>query len=147
MRQLSKPQSVIFALGALLMVIGVGMVVFGVTLAPAVRQAGAVCYLVGALCFAGMQLSQVYTGANFTIRRLRRIMIFADLCFILAGLLLVENVFQIIFPLFATTIDGYNAYIHYIYNNWVVALLIAAILEMYSMHRISYEIRREETSE
>lgn len=142
MRQLSKPQFIIFAIGALLMVIGVGQVVFGLATSW-LRQSGALCYLVGALCFAAMQLSQVYTGSNFTIRRLRRIMIFADICFILAGLLLIEHVFQIIFPLFATTIDGYNAYIHYIYNNWVVALLIAAILEMYSMHRINHELSKE----
>ncbi|MBR1839112.1 MAG: hypothetical protein IJ782_00775 [Prevotella sp.] len=143
MRQLTNLQSIIFALGALLMVAGVGCVVFGVA-HPWLQKSGALAFALGALCFAGMQLTQVYTGTNFTIRRLRRIMIFADVCFILAALLLVEHTFQILFPLFATSIDGYNSYIHYIYNNWVVALLVAALLEMYSMHRIAYELRKEQ---
>ena len=141
MRELSKAQSIIFALGGLLMVVGVGCVVFGVQ--TALMRYGAVAFAVGAVCFATMQMTQVYTGNNIVIRRLRRIMVFADVCFVVAALLLIENAFQIVFPYMATTIDGYNNYIHYVYNNWVVALLIAAILELYSTHRISYELKKE----
>lgn len=141
MRELSKVQSIIFALGGLLMVVGVGCVVFGVQ--TALMRYGAVAFAVGAVCFAAMQMTQVYTGNNIVIRRLRRIMVFADVCFVVAALLLIENAFQIVFPYMATTIDGYNNYIHYVYNNWVVALLIAAILELYSTHRISYELKKE----
>lgn len=143
MRELSRIQSIIFAIGGLLMVAGIGCVVFGMATLW-LQQCGAIAFAIGALCFAVMQMSQVYQGSSLVIRRLRRIMIFADICFIISALLLVENVFQIVFPLFAGTIDGYNAYIHYIYNNWVVTLLIAAILEMYSMHRISNELKKEE---
>lgn len=143
MRQLNNIQTIIFALGALLMVVGVGCVVFGVTM-PMVRKCGAIVYFVGATCFASMQMSQVYTGNSLTIRRLRRIMVFADVCFIIAAILMLENAFLIVFPYFADTIDGYNAYIHYVYNNWVVALLIAAILEVYTIHRISYELKKEQ---
>lgn len=70
-------------------------------------------------------------------------MVMGDILFIVAAILLVENVFHLVFPFFAKTIDGYNAYVHYIHNNWVVALLIAAIFEMYTTHRISYELNKE----
>ena len=38
---------------------------------------------------------------------------------------------------------GYNAYLTYIHNNWVVLLLVAAMLELYSTHRISNELDKE----
>ena len=142
MRQLTKLQTILFALGGLLMVIGVGCVVFGVS-TISVQRLGAVLFALGAFSFGIIQMTQVYLGSNLTIHRLRRIMILADLCFILAALLLLEHTFQVLFPLFASTIDGYNTYIHYVHNNWVVALLIAALLEMYTMHRISSELKKE----
>ena len=38
-------------------------------------------------------------------------------------------------------------YITYIYNKWVLTLLIAAILQLYSTHRIDSELAKEaETS-
>ena len=83
-------------------------------------------------------------GDNLVIRRLRRIMLIGDACFILAAILLLENTFLFVFPYVATTVEGYNNYVHYVHNNWVVALLVAAILEMYSTHRISYELKKEE---
>lgn len=141
MRELSKVQSILFAIGASLMVIGVGLVVF-MPLDGA--KCGAIAFALGAFLFGGIQMSQIYIGNNLIIRRLRRIMVIADIAFIVAALLLLENFFRIVYPLFATTIDGYNAYVHYVHNNWVVILLVAAILEMYSMHRISYELKKEE---
>ena len=83
-----------------------------------------------------------YDGKDIVIRRLRRIMVIGDMCFILAALLMLESNLQILFPLVATTVDGYNAWVHYVYNNWVVALLVAAILEMYTTHRISSELKK-----
>lgn len=141
MRELSKVQSILFAIGASLMVIGVGLVVF-MPLDSA--KCGAIAFALGAILFAGIQMSQIYIGNNLIIRRLRRIMVIADIAFIVAALLLLENFFRIVYPLFATTINSYNAYVHYVHNNWVVILLVAAILEMYSMHRISYELKKEE---
>ena len=37
----------------------------------------------------------------------------------------------------------YITYIEYVYNKWVVVLLIAAILQLYSTHRISRELEKE----
>lgn len=137
MRELSRTQSIILALGATLMVIGTGCVVFDY-----MPQVAAFVFAIGAVMFVAMQVQNVYTGTNVVVKRLRRIMLFADACFIIAALLLLENAFRFIFPLFLGSVDGYNNYVRYINNNWVVALLIAAILEMYTTHRIESEIKK-----
>ena len=64
--------------------------------------------------------------------------------FILSGVLMLENAFKFMLPLFVKYVDnGYMAYVTYIHNNWVVLLLIAAIIEIYTTHRISYELKKE----
>lgn len=131
--------ALVMAIGAIAMALGVGLVI----LWNAASAAGAVIFAVGAVTFAAIQITQTYDGPSLAIKRLRRIMVMGDILFIVAALLLLENVFHLVFPFFAKTIDGYNAYVHYIHNNWVVALLIAAIFEMYTTHRISYELNKE----
>ena len=37
-----------------------------------------------------------------------------------------------------------SAYLTYVYNKWVVFLLIAAILELYTAHRISNELKKQD---
>ena len=93
-------------------------------------------YSIGAVGFVSMQLQQRYEGTNFTIRRLRRIMILSDVCFLLAAVLMFANMGNV-FGLSQIT------YVEYIYNKWVIALLIAAILQLYSTHRISHELEKE----
>ena len=139
MKQLTKPMALVMAIGAIAMALGIGLVI----LWDAASAAGAVIFAVGAVTFAAIQITQTYDGPSLAIKRLRRIMVMGDILFIVAALLLLENVFHLVFPFFAKTIDGYNAYVHYIHNNWVVALLIAAIFEMYTTHRISYELNKE----
>ena len=34
-------------------------------------------------------------------------------------------------------------YIKYVHNNWVVVLLVAAILQLYASHRIANELEKE----
>ena len=138
MRQLNKWQNILLLIGGALMVVGAGMYVFGI------RKPSSWIFLVGALAFASMQLQQVYEGKNFVIRRLRRIMVMADVLFVVAGLLMVENAFNFLLPFFQTHIqNGLNAYIIYIFGKWVVLLLVAAILEVYTTHRISSELEKE----
>lgn len=136
---MTKIQNYIFLAGAIMMVIGVGCKIFGFL--PEIMT---IVFVLGCISFALIQMSQTYDGNNFTIRRLRKIMIFGDVCFIISGLLMLEDTFRLIFPYMATSIDGYNNYVHYIHHNWVVALLVGAILELYSTHRMSYEFRKEE---
>ena len=92
-----------------------------------------------------MQLQQTYTGHNFTVRRLRRIMSVGDVFFILSAVLMIEDVFHFIRPLFLKYgLEGYNNYINYVQNNWVVILLAAAMIEVYTTHRISSELKKEQ---
>ena len=138
MKQLSKTQSIILLIGAVLMVVGAGLYVFGEhTVAPC-------AFLPGTLLFAAMQIAQRYEGTDITLRRLRRIMLTGTAFFIVSAVLMLENSYHIVYPLFLKSgIDGYNAYLKYIHNNWVVTLLVAAILQLYSTHRISSELQKK----
>ena len=129
MKQLTKVQNIIFLVGGLLMVIGAGSSLLAWRLAPYV-------FAVGALCFASMQMQQRYEGQSFTIRRLRRILLLSDVLFLVAALLMLANqgnFFRI----------SYITYIQYVYNKWVIVLLIAAILQLYATHRIGHELEKE----
>ena len=132
MRQLNKIQTLIFLVGALLMVVGAGASVLAWKLAPYV-------FAVGAIAFTSMQLLQRYEGTNFVIRRLRRMLILSDFLFLISALLMfasMGNVFGL------SQID----YITYIYNKWVLTLLVAALLQLYATHRIDRELAKEANS-
>ena len=129
MKQLNKVQTVIFLLGALLMVIGAGTTMLAWGGAPYV-------FSVGALGFASMQMLQRYEGSNFVLRRLRRIQLVSDVFFLISGLLMIANKGNF-FGL------SYITYMEYVYNKWVITLLIAAILQLYSTHRIGHELGKE----
>ena len=132
MRKLNKVQTIVFLAGALLMVVGAGTSLLAWKGAPFV-------FAVGSLAFVSMQFLQRYEGNNFVIRRLRRMMILSDVLFLLSALLMfasMGNVFGL------SHID----YITYIYNKWVLTLLIAAILQLYSTHRIDSELAKEADS-
>jgi len=129
MRQLSNLESMLLLLGGLLMVIGSGASLFLQPWAPYV-------FAPGALLFVAMQLRQRYEGNDFVIRRLRRILIMSDVLFLIAALLMFAN-------------EGnflgiqYVSYIKYVHNNWIVALLVAAILQLYASHRIAHELDKD----
>lgn len=129
MRQLNETENVIFLCGAVLMVIGSAANIFMASWAPYVFAAGA-------LAFVLMQLKQRYEGDSITIRRLRRITVVSDLFFLLAALLMFAN---------RSNLLGlrWDYYLNYIHNNWVVSLLVAAILQLYSTHRIAHELDKE----
>ena len=129
MNQLNKTQNIIFLVGGLMMVIGAGTSLLAWSWAPHI-------YAIGAICFAAMQMLQRYEGKNFTIRRLRRMMIISDILFLLAALLMFANMGNF---LHLSQVD----YVQYVYNKWVIVLLIAAILQLYSSHRIGHELEKE----
>ena len=129
MRQLSRVESMIFLLGGLLMVIGAGTSLLAWSVAPYV-------FALGALCFTVMQMKQCYDGRNVTIRRLRRMMLLSDVLFLVSALLMFasqRNIFGL----------DHITYLQYVYQKWVVTLLIAAILQLYSFHRIGQELAKE----
>ena len=111
------------------MVIGAGSSLLQWSLAPYV-------FAVGALAFASMQMLQRYEGTNFTIRRLRRIMLLSDVLFLVSAVLMFAGQQNYL------GLDQLT-YLQYVYNKWVVVLLIAAILQLYTTHRIGSELDRE----
>ncbi len=111
------------------MVIGSGAFVIGWTSAVWI-------FTVGAIAFAYMQYEQTYEGRNITVKRLRRIQLIGDFFFILTALMMLEDKYMFI------NIDLLY-YVRYVHNNWVVILLCAAILELYTTHRISHELDKE----
>lgn len=134
MKQLSKTQNIIFLVGGVLMVIGAGCFAF-------MWQQGVVCwiYLVGAVMFATMQMMQTYEGNNPTVKRLKKIMTTADIFFVLSGILMIDNAYRFMQQVFT----NYITYFQYVFNKWVLLLLVAAVLEIYTMHRISSELSKE----
>ena len=129
MRQLSKTENAIFLLGAVLMVIGAGSSVLMWKGAPYV-------FALGALGFASMQMLQRYEGKNVVIRRLRRMMLLSDILFLVSALLMFASQGNFLGL-------SHITYIEYVYNKWVLTLLIAAILQLYSTHRIANELAKE----
>ena len=128
MRQLSNIETAVLLIGGLLMVVGAGALLFLQSWAPWI-------YAPGALMFAAMQLRQRYEGSEFTIRRLRRMIILSDILFLVAALLMFANQSNFL------GLD-YLSYIKYVHNNWVVVLLVAAILQLYASHRIASELEK-----
>lgn len=129
MKELTKTQTMVFLVGAVLMVIGAGTSVLGWAPAPYI-------YAVGALGFASMQMLQRYDGPSFVIRRLRRIMLLSDVLFLVSAVLMFAGLGN---PLHLDALT----YAKYIHNNWVMTLLIAAILQLYTSHRIGQELEKE----
>ena len=138
MKQLSKIESLLFLVGGVLMVVGTGLYAFFI-------QQSVACWLMlcGSILFVAMQMRQNYLGESITIRRLRKIMCIANIGFILAGLFMVENSYCLLKPLFVKYIGDYTNYVSIFRNNWVVLLLISAVIEVYTTHRISYELNKE----
>ena len=112
-----------------MMVIGSGANIFAQSWAPYV-------FGMGTIGFVLMQLKQKYEGSNVALKRLRRMVIISDVCLLLAALLMFANMDNL-FRLDVLT------YIKYVHNNWVVALLVAAMLQLYTSHRISREILKD----
>ena len=129
MKQLNKWQNAIFIVSALLMVAGAGAGLFRWPYFPYV-------YAMGAVGYASMQLLQRYEGQNFVIRRLRRVMILSDVLLLFTGVLMFASQDN------ALGLDRY-VYLQYVNNNWVVILLVAAILQLYTTYRISSELEKE----
>ena len=129
MRELNKTESAILVIGAVMMVIGSGANLFAQSWAPYV-------FAMGTIGFVLMQLKQKYDGDNVAIKRLRRMVIISDVCLLLAAVMMFANMDNL-FRLDAIT------YIKYVHNNWVVVLMVAAMLQLYSSHRISKEILKD----
>lgn len=102
-----------YAVGGLLMVAGALLYV--------TRWAGAPwLFIGGALLFGGAQLADRYTGDSFVVRRLRRQQMMASFLLVLTGVLMLVLS----------------------HNEWVVCLLVAAVIELYTSFRIPQELEK-----
>ena len=138
MKQLSKIQSAIFLLGGVLMVVGAGCYAFGF-IYPKMLLYTCWVFLVGTVLFSVIQAMQLYEGKSFVIHRQNLIQAMADICFVLSGISMIDTVYAFARNWFS----NYETYITYFYNKWVLLLLIAALLELYTTHRISRELEKE----
>ena len=134
MQQLSKLQSIVFLLGGALMVVGVGSFVL-----LFYQSVSCWVFLAGAILFATVQLMQTFEGDNITIKRLKRIQDLSDILFIIAGIILVDTVYGF----FRDFFSNYENYVTYLYNKWVIVLFLATLLELYTVHRIDYELSKK----
>lgn len=140
MKQLNKIQTSIFILGGVLMVIGAGCFAFGYMIYPQLTLYTSWLFLLGTVAFSVMQSMQLYEGSSQVIHRLKRIQTVADIFFVLSGISMVDTVYAFARNWFS----NYETYITYFYNKWVVFLLVAALIELYTTHRISHELKKEE---
>lgn len=140
MKQLNKIQASIFILGGVLMVIGAACFAFGFMIYPKMVLYTSWLFLLGTVSFSVMQAMQLYEGPSQIIHRLKRIQTVADIFFVLSGISMVDTVYAFARNWFS----NYETYITYFYNKWVVFLLVAALIELYTIHRISHELKKEE---
>ena len=78
-------------------------------------------YLVGAILFAYVQVTDRYEEANLIIRRLRRQQMLGAALLVLAGVMMIL----------------------WHRNEWILCLTIAAVLELYTAFRIPQEEQKE----
>lgn len=125
-------------LGGALMVIGAGCFVL-------MWQQKIVCWIffLGAVLFTLMQSMQAYGGNSFVIKRLKNIQAMANLVFIISAVLMIDTTYQFFRPLFSNIVTYYQ----YVFNKWVPLLLLAAVLEIYTTHRIDSELKKEKKDE
>jgi hypothetical protein len=129
MKQLNSLQNAIFISGAILMLAGAAIWMMCKSVAPWL-------FSIGALAFVAMQVQQRYEGDNFTIQRLRRIMLMSDVLLILTAALMFAdegNPFGL----------DHLTWLNYVHNNWLVLLLLAAVIQLYTVFRMDAELRKE----
>ena len=100
-------------------------------------------FLAGAVMFSTVQAMQNHGDEGLVVRRLLRIQGLAGLLFIVSGILLADTNYGFFRSLFV----NYTDYLTYVYNKWVITLLIAAVLEVYTVHRIDHELSKKNIKE
>lgn len=123
MQELNSWQNFVFRAGALVFLMGLAMRMAFVSGACWVTSAGV-------LMFASMQMLMRYDGSDFILQRLRRQQLFSDLVFLAMALLMVmqDNGWG---PDWAKG------------NAWMMCLMIATVLQLYTAFRIPQELERQ----
>ena len=121
MRELSPLQNLCFRIGAVLMLVGAAIYIMYPTV-------GMYVYGIGTLMFTLMQVRTEYLGRNITLMRLRRQQLLACCCFVLALVMM------------SMQLHNWGPFRR---QEWVVALTIGCILELYTSFRIPQELKKE----
>lgn len=121
MNRLGKVQTLVLRLGGVL-------VLLGAVLNPVETRVASYVYCLGALMFASMQMAGRYEGGSFVIRRLRRQQLTGAVLLMLSGGAMFGNAFGV-------------EYMRH--NEWLLIMLVAAILELYTAFRIPAEMEKE----
>lgn len=121
MKELNKWQSVLQAVGALLVLVGSATYITG-------WRGAFYLFGIGVVGFVSMQVLAGYDGDNLIVRRLRRQQLCGAFCMVLAVVAMAMQTFRLGF---AQT------------NEWIVCLTISALLELYTAFRIPAELEKE----
>ncbi|MBO7471474.1 MAG: hypothetical protein J6T78_06375 [Bacteroidaceae bacterium] len=121
MRELTPLQNICFRTGAVLMLIGAAIYIM-------YPMVGMYVFGIGTLMFSLMQLKAEYLGRSITLIRLRRQQMLACCCFVLTLVMMSMQQHQ---------------WGPFRRQEWVVALTIGCVLELYTSFRIPQELKKE----
>lgn len=124
MKPLSPLQSILYMTGGILLLVGAAM-----PLMPVPMWAAVAVFSVGAVLFSSMQVLARYEGDSFVIKRLRRQQLVGAAMLIVAAVLMAGE---------------WQRWQYCRHGEWKVALCIGAVLELYSVFRISSELEKKD---
>ncbi|MBQ8454515.1 MAG: hypothetical protein IJ537_04110 [Bacteroidaceae bacterium] len=122
MKELTPLQNWCFRIGAVMMLVGTAVYIM-------YPMVGMYVFGIGTLMFTLMQVQAEYMGREITIIRLRRQQLLACCCFVLA--LVMMSMHRLQWGPFRR-------------QEWIVALTIGCVLELYTSFRIPQEIEKVE---
>ena len=120
MKELNTLENLCFRIGAVLMLIGAALNIVH----PYVSM---FIYGIGTLMFTLMQVRAEYEGRNVTVMRLRRQQLLGCCCFVLALVMMSMQQHQ---------------WGPFRRQEWIVALAIGCVLELYTSFRIPQELKK-----
>lgn len=120
MKELNTLENLCFRIGAVLMLIGAALNIVH----PYVSM---FIYGIGTLMFTLMQVRAEYEGRNVTVMRLRRQQLLGCCCFVLALVMMSMQQHQ---------------WGPFRRQEWIVALTIGCVLELYTSFRIPQELKK-----
>lgn len=121
MRPLSRIQNFLFRVGAVLMLVGAAVRLFS-------QQVSLWLFCIGCLLFCLMQLKAEYLGRDTTLVRLRRQQLLGDVCFLLCAVCMSMQTFR--YGIAQS-------------NEWVLALLVGCVFQLYTAWRIPQELAKQ----
>lgn len=121
MKELTPLQNGVMMMGGVLVIFGAAIYMF-------LPITGFIAFAMGSLAFSYMQLLQRYDGHSFVIRRLRRQQLLGAVAILIAACLMAMQTFRFGFAL---------------RNEWVVALTIGCVLELYTAFRLPMELDKD----